>query len=280
MQRGHRRIPHHEQTLKIAGGIFGEIDSLQKYVKHGQATHLEMMRAEFESARRDRPNNGGTMMWQYNDCWPTANWSIIDYYRSPKPSYYAAKRACAQRLPIIFERSGWIEFFFGNDTLKPARVTVTYGRETLAGKRVWTKRKTLRVDANGTLLFDRQPSRRWKTAMGDYLFVDAIADGERLNRTTYFPDMWKNVPWPEPQISIKKVREWREGGLHCLTVRLATDQYARLCHLRLKEFDPAVLFSDNYLDLTATATTEITIRAPKKIGLNDLIVGHWRTEWE
>ena len=65
-----------------------------------------MMRAEFESARRDRPNNGGTMMWMFNDCWPTSNWSIIDYYRRPKPSYYAAKRACAPLLPIIMPRRG------------------------------------------------------------------------------------------------------------------------------------------------------------------------------
>ncbi|MDO9528394.1 MAG: glycoside hydrolase family 2 protein [Syntrophales bacterium] len=133
IQRGHRNLPHYEQTLLIAGAIFGEIDSLQKYVKFGQATHAEMMRAEFESARRDRPNNGGTMVWMYNDSWPTSNWSIIDYYRHPKPAFYAAKRACATLLPIIFERSGKIEFFFSNDSFEGAEVNLTYGQETLQG---------------------------------------------------------------------------------------------------------------------------------------------------
>jgi len=55
--------------------------------------HAEMMRAEFESARRDRPNNGGTMVWMFNDCWPTSNWSIIDYYRSEKTFFFTQLNA-------------------------------------------------------------------------------------------------------------------------------------------------------------------------------------------
>jgi len=38
IQTGHKNIPHHEQTISIAGAIFGKIDTLQKYVKYGQAT--------------------------------------------------------------------------------------------------------------------------------------------------------------------------------------------------------------------------------------------------
>ncbi len=116
IQRGHGNRPHYKQTLFIAGDIFGEINTLEEYVKHGQATQLEQTRTEYESARYDRPNNGGTMSWMYNDCWPTANWSIIDYYHQPKPAYYAAKRACSPVLPIIFERDSMIRFAIANET--------------------------------------------------------------------------------------------------------------------------------------------------------------------
>jgi hypothetical protein len=61
---------------------------------------------------------------------------------------------------------------------------------------------------------------------------------------------------------------------------VSTDHFARLCHLRLKKPDPAVSFSDNYFDLCAGATRQITIRSPKRICLNDLQAGHWLTEWE
>jgi beta-mannosidase len=280
VQRGHRRIPHHEQTLMIAGAIFGPIDSLQKYVKHGQATHAEMMRAEFESARRDRPNNGGTMFWMYNDCWPTANWSVIDYYRTPKPAYYAARRACAPRLPIIFERGGEIAFFFGNDTPRDCKVNVTYGQERLDGRRVWTRRRRLSVPANGTLKFDAVERRRLDAPAGDYLFVDAAVDGAPLDRVTCFPDGWKDIAWPAPTVSMQVGRRDRRGGRHRLHLRLATDAYARFCHLRLKEFDPAVAFSDNFFDLCAGGEKTVVVESPRPLAAEDLRIGHWGTEWD
>ncbi|EGW33675.1 beta-mannosidase precursor [Spathaspora passalidarum NRRL Y-27907] len=36
--------------------------------------------------------NGGTIVWQINDCWPVASWSLVDFYRRPKLAYYSVKR--------------------------------------------------------------------------------------------------------------------------------------------------------------------------------------------
>lgn len=35
----------------------------------------------------------GTLLWQLNDCWPVASWSISDYSRQPKAAWYAVKEA-------------------------------------------------------------------------------------------------------------------------------------------------------------------------------------------
>jgi beta-mannosidase len=280
IQAGWRDIPLYDQSLWIAGATFGEIKDLAGYVKYGQALHAEMMRAEFESARRDRPNNGGTMMWMYNDCWPTATWALIDYYRMPKPCYYAARRACAPHLPIVFERGGRIEFFVGNDTLRPAKVSVTYGQERLDGRRVWARRKRFAVPANGTLKFDAADRRSLKLSPGDFLFIDAVVDGVPLDRVTYFPDGWKGIAWPTPAVSVEVVRRERQRGRHRLHLRLTTDAYARFCHLRLKEFDATVLFSDNFFDLCAGQEKTVAVESPRPLAAQDLQVGHWLTAWE
>ncbi|HEX2999409.1 MAG TPA: glycoside hydrolase family 2 protein [Armatimonadota bacterium] len=279
IQRGHANLPHYEQTLHIAGAIFGKIDNLQQYVKHGQATHVEMMRAEFESARRDRPNNGGTMMWMYNDCWPTSNWSIIDYYRRPKPSYYAAKRACAPLLPIVFERGGRVEFFFSNDSGAACAATLTYGQERLDGTRVWEGKAQVETGACDTKRFHTMERTALDLRNGDYLFIDAVVDGTPLPRVTYFPGMWKDVPWLAPKLDVEILAQEECAGEWLTRVRVTTDAYARFCHLLLPEEAGFSWLDDNFFDLTAGDSRVLTIHSVYRPELSQIQTGYWGTEW-
>lgn len=282
VQRGHKNIPHHEQTLFIAGDIFGDIDSLQKYVKYGQGTHVEMMRAEFESARRDYPNNGGTMVWMFNDCWPTANWSIIDYYKNPKPSYYAAKRACSPLLPIVFERSGNLEFLFSNHTIKDIEAFIVYGCESLNGNTIWKKEDSIKIKANSTTIFNTIKSSEAVHSPDDFLFIDAEIDGEMLPRVIYFPNGWKNIQWPKPNINIEFLKSEFEEGIIRTYIKIKTDKFVRLLHLNYigSKEEEILLFSDNYFDLPAGKERIISILSDRELDLSDLKVGHWLTEWE
>ncbi|MBM3499741.1 MAG: hypothetical protein FJX74_13860 [Armatimonadetes bacterium] len=280
IQRGHANLPHHEQHLMVAGATFGEINDLQTYVKYGQAVHAEMMRAEFDSARRDRPNNGGTMMWSYNDCWPTSNWSIIDYYRTPKPAYFAAKRACAPLTPILFERHGMFEFLIGNDTLHPARLRVRFGLKRLDGSVLWQKTRMVRAAANRTTRFHACPRADREFAPGDHFFLAAELEGVAMREIMYFPDGWKHVPWPkEPglQVEVSGVRE--EGARVVTALTVTTVHFARFCHLRYGDESVRVEFSDNFFDLPAGGTAELTAVSTAPLDAAQLRAGHWWTEW-
>lgn len=279
IQRGHVNLPHWEQTLMVAGATFGEIDSLQKYVKHGQATHAEQMRAEFESARRDRPNNGGTMMWMLNDCWPTANWSIIDYYRRPKPSYYAAKRVSAALLPIIFERSGKVEFFFSNDGPAACTAKIIYGQERLDGTEVWSKETKVKTSQVDTVKFDAIEKTSMQFQEGDYLFIDARISSKALPRVTYFPLMWKNVQWPNPRIRLKMLEQKQEKGEWVSKIQVSTSAYARFCHLIMPDSAGMSWPDDNFFDLCAGDRHTVSIRSDKPFEISDIKIGHWLTDW-
>ncbi|RKD88295.1 beta-mannosidase [Mangrovibacterium diazotrophicum] len=288
IQRGHGNRPHYQQTLFIAGDIMGEIHSLEEYVKHGQATHLEMTRSEYESARYDRPNNGGTMSWMYNDCWPTANWSIIDYYCQPKPAYYAAKRACEPVLPIIFERDSIIRFAVANETLEDHKFELTYGLETLAGEIVWEESQTVDVPRNSTSEYFRMNHSDLSGDKNSFLFVRANCDGKALNTVSYFADGWKDIPWEQPKLKLEMLSQQEVDGQWETVVQVSADTFARLVYLFEKDKLelkagmplPASWFMDNYFDLPAGETREVVIQSDKKNRLKDLAVGSWMGDWE
>ncbi len=279
IQKGHAYAPHHEQTIMFAESVFGPVNSLQEYVKYGQALHAEMMRAEFESARRDRPNNGGTMVWMLNDCWPTANWSIIDYYRRPKPAYYAAKRACAALLPIIFERAGRIEFFFSNDGREPCRVQLNFGLVSLDGAIVWEERQELTAGANSTPRFHSMSKAELKRSPGDHLFIDALVEGRRLPRVTYFPDLWMDIDWPAPDVQTKIADREEVDGAWVTSIDVSTNAYARFCHLLLRDDSQSYWIDDNFFDLAAGSSRRIAVRSLRPFEDDELVAGDWHVDW-
>ncbi len=279
IQRGHANAPHHEQTILFGETIFGPVSSLQEYVKYGQSVHAEMMRAEFESARRDRPNNGGTMMWMYNDCWPTSNWSIIDYYRRPKPSYYAARRACATLLPIIFERAGQVEFFFSNDGRMPCCANIRFGQAKLDGAIVWEEARQVHVNACATVRFHTVCKAELKRKPGDHLFIEALIEEKPLPRVTYFPDLWRAIQWPNPQIQIKVINQEFVNGEWATSIDVSTDTYARFCHILVLDDAQPFWVNDNFFDLGAGQKQQVNIHSSRPITAKSLKAGNWHTEW-
>ncbi|KAL1865829.1 hypothetical protein Plec18167_009267 [Paecilomyces lecythidis] len=69
---------------------------LETYIHLTQVVQAEAMLYAYRGWRRQWGDNrrcGGALVWQLNDCWPTISWAIVDYFLSPKPSYYAIARA-------------------------------------------------------------------------------------------------------------------------------------------------------------------------------------------
>jgi len=68
--------------------------SVEDYVYLTQCVQYYGFKNMILLQRSHEPYNMGTLLWQLNDCWPVASWSITDYYnRSPKAAWYAVKDA-------------------------------------------------------------------------------------------------------------------------------------------------------------------------------------------
>ncbi len=280
LQRGHARLPHHEQTRLIAEALFGPIRGLEDYVKFGQAAHAEMMRAEFESARRDRPNNGGTLVWMLNDCWPTSNWSVMDYFRRPKPAYYAARRACAPRLAIIMERAGRVEWFWSNDTAEPCQAEIEIGQQRLDGGIVWSRTARAAAGPCETVRLFALERAALELGPGDYLFAAARVAGSDLPRAAYFPNLWRNVPWPRPRLALTRLdARPAAGGRWRSRWRVGADVYARGCHLVPPEEAAPFWLDDNFFDLCPGESREVLLTAACSLDAADIRLGDWHSEW-
>jgi beta-mannosidase len=68
--------------------------SVQDYTYLTQCLQYYSLKNIIGIHRSKAPYNMGTLVWQLNDCWPVASWSITDYYsRQPKAAWYATKEA-------------------------------------------------------------------------------------------------------------------------------------------------------------------------------------------
>lgn len=66
--------------------------NLEEYTYLTQAMQYYILKNSFATQIKQQPYNMGTLVWQWNDCWPVASWSVTDFNRSPKAGYYALKK--------------------------------------------------------------------------------------------------------------------------------------------------------------------------------------------
>ena len=77
--------------------IFGEPRSLRELIKFSQFLQGEGIRYAVEANRRRAFKNGGSIVWQLNECFPNVSCtSLLDYYGNKKPAYYSLMKAYAR----------------------------------------------------------------------------------------------------------------------------------------------------------------------------------------
>jgi beta-mannosidase len=67
-------------------GLEAFVDASQRAQAHGLQVAIEHYR------RRKAHDCGGVLVWQLNEPWPAISWSLVDFYREPKPAYERVKR--------------------------------------------------------------------------------------------------------------------------------------------------------------------------------------------
>jgi len=218
----------------------------------------EGIRYGVEHWRRHEERISGVLYWQLNDCWPVASWSSLDYFGRWKALHYAARRFYAPLLLSIKDEPTGQELFLTNDTREPWEGSVRWSLEKLDGS-------VLEV---GEVYASAQP---FMGARICHLDFSALLDDELRRNCVFVADLWqknelvsrqtayfvptKHLELAAPSISAKVRLE--DGQIR---IELTSRSLARLVECTLEGFDG--VFSDNYFDLPAGRTVDISAAIP------------------
>ena len=89
------------------------------------------MKEATEHWRRNRGRCMGSIYWQFNDNWPVASWSSMDYYGRYKALHYMAKTFCDTIAGSIEKKDAKMGFWISNETLEPVTVKAKVSLKTL-----------------------------------------------------------------------------------------------------------------------------------------------------
>lgn len=89
------------------------------------------MKEATEHWRRNRGRCMGSIYWQFNDNWPVASWSSMDYYGRFKALHYMAKDFCDSIAGSIEKKENRMGFWISNETMDSVQVKVKISLKTL-----------------------------------------------------------------------------------------------------------------------------------------------------
>lgn len=270
-----------EKQLSIVQAFFGDPQNHAAFIKYGMTIHAEAMWDEMFGYRAKRPFNSGSLFWMFSDSWPTGSWAVVDWYGLPKAAYYAAKRA-ARPLQIGWkvrpDETGW-QLVACNDALRAFSGTLCLGEETVAGEQKWTRKLEVSIPANTSTVLAETEASEFSGAVDAFLFAE-LDCGDEKRSDIFFPNFWKEVPWPEPGLKISGFQTLENNAVE---VTLKTERFARCVHLTgIAEGlvdNASVLVSDAYFDLRAGESKTVRLESSAPIETGGLQTAHWLTEW-
>ena len=249
--------------------VTGLPTTLQQYVSFTQITQAEGLKFAIEHYRRRKPHCSGSLIWQYNDCWPGISWSLIDFDGVGKAGYFFVKRAYAYVLGSFKALDdGSVELWVTNDTQASMTLEADVRLSTLGGESLWGDTITEAIQPNSSRSIWRSDVRR----LGEGLDRVLTVSSPDFPDNRHFFGAIKDLPWPTGELAMHITRR----DEHTLEVSITGSCYHYFVHLIEPHQDTR--FSDNYFDLGAGEVRQIIVsNKTAMLDPNELSVRSFKT---
>lgn len=219
--------------------------SFEGVVYASQLNQADAIRCGVEHFRRIRGCCMGSIYWQFNDCWPVASWSSVDYFGRYKALHYAAQKFYAPLMLGICNEDDKIILNIANEQRLLASGTIKYGIydnnfNALTDSEIRYNVEPLSsTDAEKIDVSDIMQRN-------DVFFAADLYDGDGnfVMRKVHLFVKPKRYHWIKPNISVD-VKE--SNGEFILSV--SSDVFAKSVEIDFDGYD--LRLSDNYFDITS-----------------------------
>lgn len=236
-------------------------ESFETVIYASQLLQADAIRYGVEHFRRNRNEDRcmGAVYWQFNDCWPVASWSSIDYCQRMKALHYYAKRffapimiSCEEegminsgqelvRLPFGFNKS--IRLCVANETLKDETVTVKWQLRDKTAKVLRSESQEISVPSLTSVWLDKVELPD-VDIYNEYVSYQAIKNGEVVSEGTVIFSYPKYFRYENPNLC---------ADINGNYITVKASSYAKSVEILNDNED--LILSDNYFDLNGDSKT-------------------------
>ncbi len=284
------RFGHLGKLLRYANE-FGESANIDELITRGQLYQALGNEYDMEFCRSNKFRNSGFLVWQYNDIWPCLSWSIVDWYGTPKPSYYFLKRASRPiHISADYERYLWnagetfkADIYLLNDMENPLK-GLTYTAKLIGcegsvlaekvGSAAAGANSSVKISAIDYIVPDSMKGKTFfisvelKDAAGgkisDALYPIAVSGtGSLEDYNNIFAELMQtqkvplHVEAPAPELRIGK------NGTGKMNLRISNTANRPAFFVRISSAEESeklkTLYSDNYISLMPGETKIISV---------------------
>ena len=261
-------MERHQRNGSANGKIMNYMQQTYRYptdfdtlIYASQLLQADAIRYGVEHFRRNRNDDRcmGAVYWQFNDCWPVASWSSVDYEGRLKALHYYARRffapvmiSCKEegmlgssqelvRLPFSFNKS--VRFCVSNETLEDKTVQISWQiRDSKAS--VLKSSEIVRSVPKQTSLWLDKEELPGIDIYNEYVSYQASIGDEVISEGTVIFSLPKYFRFIDPNLRYEV-----DGNM----ITIHADSYAGSVEIRNDNDD--LILTDNFFDMNAGTKT-------------------------
>jgi len=215
----------------------------------------EAMQTSNEIYRRNKPYCMGALLWQLNDVWPVASWSLVDYYGQWKPIMYRTKESFAPVLLSLDQENDSIYVYCVNDKLIDINAKLTLSVIDFLGKEICRKEKNIIIGSNKSQMVYKDAVGVFTAGNnpGSVVLKAQLSDNKGIiSSGLHYFKRCKDLKLPEANIEYSITTENGKSF-----IELKSDKLVKNLYVIDSEGD--MHFSNNYFDLLPREKMRIEI---------------------